>query len=205
MPRNGLTIIINGATGVGKTITANHLSRTLHRDYVSTDQIRQELRDTVARQLYPVLFRSSYEIDENAVAERSQKIVTNYLAQAKLILAEMGRRYLGPSDKGMIFEGVHLNAGLLPAIKNADYVIFYLRMPDVPEHRRRLRERNSLNREMSTKHSAHFDGIRTIGTFLEHQWSVEAQTNKHVFLINSWQEANALLEGRRVPNRTLVQ
>jgi hypothetical protein len=56
---------------------------------------------------------------------------------------------------------------------------------------------------MGNKHDAYFENIRAIGIFLDHKWSVEAQDNKRVFLIDTWQEVDALL-GRLIGHRILL-
>jgi 2-phosphoglycerate kinase len=203
MPQKRLTIIINGATGVGKTTTSSHLSRMLNCSCISTDYVRQRLRDRLSRQQCPVIFRSSYEIGVSLGNDTSQNVLRNYAAQATVIISEIGRQYLGSADRFAILEGVHLNTSVLSILKNEEYVVLYLRTPSIREHRRRLRERNLLNRAMNNKHDAYFEKIRAIGIFLDHRWSVEAHDNKRVFLIDTWQEVDAIL-GRLIGDRVLL-
>jgi 2-phosphoglycerate kinase len=140
-----------------------------------------------------VLFKSSYEIDRRSVDDTSQNVLTNYVAQAAIVVSEIGSQYLGSGNRCVIVEGVHLNSSVLSMLGSKDYIILFLRMPGIQEHRRRLRQRNLLGRAMSDKHCSYFNNIRDIGTFLDNNWSLEAQNNRRVFLIDAWQEVDAIL------------
>jgi 2-phosphoglycerate kinase len=187
-----LLIIINGATGVGKTTASSFLSRKLNCALLSTDDIRQKLRGALQPEQCPIIFRSSYEIDRN-VAYTSEAVLTSYIAQADAIINEIGRHYLCAIKGCTILEGIHLNPGVLPLLANDDYAVIYLRMPSKLEHRRRLRERNLFDPVMDNKHRRYFEDIRTIGAYLDSNWTAHALNNKRIFLLDNWRDVDAIL------------
>lgn len=194
MARNTLTVIINGATGVGKTTASTYLSRKLNCPCISTDHVRRKLRNKLSPKQCSVIFRSSYEISNDPNKDDPRNVIINYIAQAKVIIGEIARRHLRSRGLCKILEGVHLNPAVLSILGNEHYIVFYLRMPAIEEHERRLRQRNLRDQAMNDKHRAYLHNIRVIGTFLGRKWAIKARNNKRVFLIGNWQEVDAILQ-----------
>lgn len=193
MLSENLTILINGATGVGKTETAASLSRKLMCSTISTDDVRQRLRWKCTLAERSLLLRSSYETDVASTQNKTANVFANYASQAALVVREIRNQQWRSRHKSTIIEGVHLNPAALSMLASPNYIVLFLRMPRIKEHKRRLETRNSKKRGMNGKHIVYFDNIRAIGDYLSSNWIQEARSNDRIIFVDERQDVDMIM------------
>ncbi len=110
-----LVILIGGATGVGKTTLAVSLANVLDIPrVVATDDIRQILRLTLARDFMPSIHDSSYDAEAADIQDGLDPVVTAFHEQSRVVgvgvRAIMSRCI--EENASAIIDGVHLLPGV---------------------------------------------------------------------------------------------
>ena len=110
-----LVILIGGATGVGKTTLAVSLANVLDIPrVVATDDIRQILRLTLARDFMPSIHDSSYDAEAADIQDGLDPVVTAFHEQSRVVgvgvRAIMSRCI--EENASVIIDGVHLLPGI---------------------------------------------------------------------------------------------
>jgi 2-phosphoglycerate kinase len=124
-----MIILIGGATGVGKSTIATQLATRLGiTRVVSTDAVREVLRSSFTREMFPTLYESSFNADKavrQPIPHSGDRLIIGFREQAAAVA--VGAQSL--IDRGiaentdMIIEGAHLVPGFLEKIDSDDAVI----------------------------------------------------------------------------------
>ena len=124
-----MIILIGGATGVGKSTIATQLATRLGiTRVVSTDAVREVLRSSFTREMFPTLYESSFNAD-NAVRQpiphSGDRLIIGFREQAAAVA--VGAQSLIDraiaENMDMILEGAHLVPGFLEKIDSDAAVI----------------------------------------------------------------------------------
>lgn len=183
-------IIINGATGVGKSTATNILASKYNCECISSDKIRKELRSQIDERLFPCIFRSTYELESDST---DAEVLQNYSLQTSIILNAVLVKSLFQENKILIFDGVHFNRDFLASFDQNNYYVFVLKMPNSEEHIKRIQQEKNERISNIINRSKYIKNIRTIGRFLENQWSFEKQHNKNIFMVDNVEEIQNIL------------
>lgn len=124
-----LIILLGGATGAGKSTIATQLATRLGiTRVVSTDAIREVLRSTLTKEMFPTLYSSSFEADKavrQPIPHSGDKLIIGFREQAAAVAvgaqALIDRAIAEGTD--MILEGAHLVPGFLESVESDEAVI----------------------------------------------------------------------------------
>jgi len=111
-----LVVVLSGASATGKSIIALEIVNDLVATrFISSDTVRQVLRNTVEEETHPELFTHTYQahIHRKAGPENLAPEVRGFLAQCELItpyIRNMTERVLSEGTMGVV-EGVHVIPG----------------------------------------------------------------------------------------------
>jgi 2-phosphoglycerate kinase len=164
-----LVILIGGATGTGKSTVATEVAYKLGiTRLTSTDSIRQTLRAFFSHEFMPSIHHSSFSAGE-AVPEADDPLVAGFLEQSRNVLVGVQASIDRALQEGwsIIFEGVHLVPGLLPAQSGRALVCqFVLSIEDETEHAQHFFSRTEGSERPLTSYLDHFGEIRRLQTFI---------------------------------------
>jgi 2-phosphoglycerate kinase len=124
-----MIILIGGATGVGKSTIATQLATRLGiTRVVSTDAVREVLRSSFTREMFPTLYESSFNADKavrQPIPHSGDRLIIGFREQAAAVAVGaqslIDRAIAENTD--MIIEGAHLVPGFLEKIDSDDAVI----------------------------------------------------------------------------------
>ena len=124
-----LIILIGGATGVGKSTIATQLATRLGiTRVVSTDAVREVLRSSFTREMFPTLYESSFNADKavrQPIPHSGDRLIIGFREQAAAVAVGaqslIDRAIAENTD--MILEGAHLVPGFLEKMDSDDAVI----------------------------------------------------------------------------------
>ena len=134
-------ILLGGTSGTGKSTIANKLAERLNLDdFVSTDTLREQLRNEVPSDKCPILHASSYYAGEYFIPNNNnsniftikynnvmeEKTIKGYELQNEIIfpMIESKLRNSKQKERPIIIEGVHLSIkNILQIKKQYNYVI----------------------------------------------------------------------------------
>ena len=127
-----LIILLGGATGAGKSTIATQLATRLGiTRVVSTDAIREVLRSTLTKEMFPTLYASSFEADkavQQPIPHSGDRLIIGFREQAAAVAvgaqALIDRAIAEGTD--MILEGAHLVPGFLETVESDEAVIVSL-------------------------------------------------------------------------------
>ncbi|HEY2073746.1 MAG TPA: hypothetical protein VGG88_09245 [Gaiellaceae bacterium] len=164
-----LVILVGGATGTGKSTVATKVAYELGiTRLTSTDSIRQTLRAFFSHEFMPTIHRSSFSAGE-ALPEADDPLVAGFLEQSRTVLVGVQASIDRALQEGwsIIFEGVHLVPGLLPALSGRALVCpFVLSIEDETEHAQHFFSRNEGSERPLTSYLDHFGEIRRLQKFI---------------------------------------
>jgi 2-phosphoglycerate kinase len=124
-----LIILIGGATGVGKSTIATQLATRLGiTRVVSTDAVREVLRSSFTKEMFPTLYESSFNADKavrQPIPHSGDRLIIGFREQAAAV--SVGAQSLIDraiaENTDMILEGAHLVPGFLEKVDSDDAVI----------------------------------------------------------------------------------
>jgi 2-phosphoglycerate kinase len=124
-----LIILIGGATGVGKSTIATQLATRLGiTRVVSTDAVREVLRSSFTKEMFPTLYESSFNADKavrQPIPHSGDRLIIGFREQA--VAVSVGAQSLIDraiaENTDMILEGAHLVPGFLEKVDSDDAVI----------------------------------------------------------------------------------
>ncbi len=124
-----MIILIGGATGVGKSTIATQLATRLGiTRVVSTDAVREVLRSSFTKEMFPTLYESSFNADKavrQPIPHSGDRLIIGFREQAAAVAVGaqslIDRAIAENTD--MILEGAHLVPGFLEKIDSDDAVI----------------------------------------------------------------------------------
>ena len=124
-----LIILIGGATGVGKSTIATQLATRLGiTRVVSTDAVREVLRSSFTREMFPTLYESSFNADKavrQPIPHSGDRLIIGFREQAAAVAVGaqslIARAVAENTD--VILEGAHLVPGFLEKVDSDDAVI----------------------------------------------------------------------------------
>jgi 2-phosphoglycerate kinase len=124
-----MIILIGGATGVGKSTIATQLATRLGiTRVVSTDAVREVLRSSFTREMFPTLYESSFNADKavrQPIPHSGDRLIIGFREQAAAVAVGaqslIDRAIAENTD--MILEGAHLVPGFLEKMDSDDAVI----------------------------------------------------------------------------------
>jgi 2-phosphoglycerate kinase len=124
-----LIILIGGATGVGKSTIATQLATRLGiTRVVSTDAVREVLRSSFTREMFPTLYESSFNADKavrQPIPHSGDRLIIGFREQAAAVAVGaqslIDRAIAENTD--VILEGAHLVPGFLEKVDSDDAVI----------------------------------------------------------------------------------
>lgn len=120
-------ILIGGAPTAGKTFVAKQLSKILGLPWISTDTVREQMREIVRREEYPELFHffdPPINVEEYFKIHTSKEIVENQNKESKEVWK--GIQALIENDyvlKSFIVEGVAVLPELVSTLSIKDKII----------------------------------------------------------------------------------
>ncbi len=164
-----LVILIGGATGTGKSTVATEIAYKLGiTRLTSTDSIRQTLRAFFSHEFMPTIHYSSFSAGE-AIPDADDPLVAGFLEQSRNVLVGVNASIERALQEGwsIIFEGVHLVPGLLPAqLEGALVCPCVLTIEDEDEHARHFFSRNAGSERPLASYLDHFAEIRRLQSFI---------------------------------------
>lgn len=171
-----LIIMIAGGTGVGTSTLAMRLAWLLEMDtVVSTDSVREVIRQFLDEKVLPILHVSSYEAGKliKEVKSPHDRLIYGFLSQSKDVLngVEAIIKRAIKEKVSLVIEGVHIIPGEMEFIKKyADKAYIIQIMLDVKQkdkHRLHFFSRHlqSVNRD-KTRYLKYFKEIRLIRDYL---------------------------------------
>jgi 2-phosphoglycerate kinase len=124
-----LIILIGGATGVGKSTIATQLATRLGiTRVVSTDAVREVLRSSFTKEMFPTLYESSFNADRavrQPIPHSGDRLIIGFREQAAAVAVGaqslIDRAIAENTD--VILEGAHLVPGFLEKVDSDDAVI----------------------------------------------------------------------------------
>jgi 2-phosphoglycerate kinase len=124
-----LIILIGGATGVGKSTIATQLATRLGiTRVVSTDAVREVLRSSFTKEMFPTLYESSFNADKavrQPIPHSGDRLIIGFREQAAAVA--VGAQSLidraVAENTDVILEGAHLVPGFLEKVDSDDAVI----------------------------------------------------------------------------------
>jgi 2-phosphoglycerate kinase len=127
-----LIILIGGATGVGKSTIATQLATRLGiTRVVSTDAVREVLRSSFTKEMFPTLYESSFNADKavrQPIPHSGDRLIIGFREQAAAVAVGaqslIDRAIAENTD--LILEGAHLVPGFLEKVDSDDAVIVSL-------------------------------------------------------------------------------
>lgn len=164
-----LVVLIGGATGTGKSTVATEIAYKLGiTRLTSTDSIRQTLRAFFSHEFMPTIHYSSFSAGE-AIPDADDPLVAGFLEQSRNVLVGVNASIERALQEGwsIIFEGVHLVPGLLPArLEGALVCPCILTIEDEDEHARHFLSRNAGSERPLASYLDHFAEIRRLQSFI---------------------------------------
>ncbi|HEY4412509.1 MAG TPA: hypothetical protein VGN06_05880 [Gaiellaceae bacterium] len=164
-----LVILVGGATGTGKSTVATEIAYKLGiTRLTSTDSIRQTLRAFFSHEFMPTIHYSSFAAGA-AMPEADDPLVAGFLEQSRNVLVGVTASIERALQEGwsIIFEGVHLVPGLLPAeVEGAVVCPFVLSIEDETEHAQHFFSRTEGSERPLGNYLDHFAEIRKLQTFI---------------------------------------
>lgn len=164
-----LVVLIGGATGTGKSTVATEIAYKLGiTRLTSTDSIRQTLRAFFSHEFMPTIHYSSFSAGE-AIPDADDPLVAGFLEQSRNVLVGVNASIERALQEGwsIIFEGVHLVPGLLPArLEGALVCPCILTIEDEDEHARHFFSRNAGSERPLASYLDHFAEIRRLQSFI---------------------------------------
>ena len=124
-----LIILIGGATGVGKSTIATQLATRLGiTRVVLMDAVREVLRSSFTREMFPTLYESSFNADKavrQPIPHSGDRLIIGFREQAAAVAVGaqslIDRAIAENTD--VILEGAHLVPGFLEKVDSDDAVI----------------------------------------------------------------------------------
>ncbi len=173
LKKKPLIFLIGGATGSGKSSISVDLAHRLDiTTVISTDTIREIMRDTVSKKLIPSLHESSYlawrKLD---VTMETDPVILGFKQQAaKVNIGIDGIIERSLKEKtSVIINGVHILPSLVAKKRfpNVDIHIVFLYLKDPDQHKQRFyyREESGEIRKAS-RYIDNFEHIRKIQDYL---------------------------------------
>ncbi len=185
-----LIIMIAGGTGIGTSTLAMRLAWLLEIDtIVSTDSVREVIRQFLNEDVLPILHVSSYETGKliKEVKSPHDRLIYGFLSQSKEVLngVEAIIKRAIKEKVSMVIEGVHIIPGEMDFLKKyegkAHIIQVMLDVKQKNKHRLHFFSRGvqSVNRD-KTKYLKNFKEIRLIRDYLVNQ----AEKNKVLLVQN---------------------
>ena len=182
--------MIAGGTGIGTSTLAMRLAWLLEIDtIVSTDSVREVIRQFLNEDVLPILHVSSYEAGKTIKQVKSShdRVIYGFLAQSKEVLngVEAIIKRAIKEKVSMVIEGVHIIPGEMDFLKKykdkAHIIQVMLDVKQKNKHRLHFFSRGiqSVNRD-KTKYLKNFKEIRLIRDYLIDQ----AEKNKTLLVQN---------------------
>jgi 2-phosphoglycerate kinase len=171
-----MIILIGGATGVGKSTIATQLATRLGiTRVVSTDAVREVLRSSFTKEMFPTLYESSFNSDRavrQPIPHSGDRLIIGFREQAAAVAvgaqALIDRAIAENTD--MIIEGAHLVPGFLEKVDSDDAVIVPLlvTIDDEDLHRGHFYRRDrDTGVRASERYLKAFKKIRRIQKYME--------------------------------------
>lgn len=164
------TILIPGATGVGKTTLALAISCAYPSLVLRSSDVREALRTVAAPEAMPELFHSSYRVLEHSTEEALEILFMRQCGPINHAISRILRRHQS-SKYFCVVEGVHLLPTICDSIADRDLLVLLQRQPSPGEHLSRLRDRESHDPfRPASRYAPHIENIRRIGEYIEQSW-----------------------------------
>ncbi|AMQ19475.1 2-phosphoglycerate kinase [Thermococcus peptonophilus] len=163
-----LTVLLGGATGVGKSTIATELAFRLGiRSIIGTDTIREVMRKIIAKELLPDIHVSSFLAENVVKAPRnSDPLIYGFETQVKHVsvgikaVLERARR----EGLNTLIEGIHVVPGFVePREDEFMYIIAVLKKEHLIAH---FYERARYSQRNAEKYVKHVDRIMRIQEYL---------------------------------------
>lgn len=173
-----LILLVGGATGTGKSTVASEVAYRLGITRVmSTDTIRQTMRELCSRKAMPSIYYSSFAAEPAAAPSDGRPAEPNlvgFLDQARDVLIGVRAALLRALEEGYstAFEGVHLLPGSIPGSLHGRIVVqCLLTIRDEETHTSRFCARGASSHAVrsSQKYLRHLPGIRHIQNYMIEQ------------------------------------
>lgn len=173
-----LILLVGGATGTGKSTVASEVAYRLGITRVmSTDTIRQTMRELCSRKAMPSIYYSSFAAEPAAAPSDGRPAEPNlvgFLDQARDVLIGVRAALLRALEEGYstAFEGVHLLPGSIPGALHGRIVVrCLLTIRDEETHTSRFCARGASSHAVrsSQKYLRHLPGIRHIQNYMIEQ------------------------------------
>ena len=173
-----LILLVGGATGTGKsTVTSEVAYRLGITRAMSTDTIRQTMRELCSRKTMPSIYYSSFATESAAAPSDGRPAEPNlvgFLDQARDVLIGVRAALLRALEEGYstAFEGVHILPGSIPASLHRRIVVqCLLTIRDEETHTSRFCTRGSSSCAVrpAQKYLRHLPGIRHIQNYMVEQ------------------------------------
>jgi len=173
---NPLIILLGGGTGIGTSTLAIRIAWLMDISrIVSTDSVREVIRQFLPQRVLPLLNVSTYETGEYLphVKSHHDAVVYGFLSQSKKVLygVEAVIKRAIKENESLIIEGIHLIPGELESLKELEKeaiilpLLLDIKSKNVHLSRFSEREMQSSARK-EEKYVKHFKEIRMIRDFL---------------------------------------
>lgn len=186
-----IVLLLAGGTGIGTSTLAMRLAWLLEINHIiSTDSVREVIRQFIPKDVMPILHTSTYRTGElvTEVKSRHDRLIEGFVMHSKPVLngVEAIIKRAISEQSSVIIEGIHLIPGNMDYLnKYVDDAIILMIMLDVNQevkHRLHITRRNSENsRRKENKYLKYFKEIRLIRDFL-----VSLAVKNHVQVVQNY-------------------
>lgn len=180
--RRSVTVLLCGTSGTGKSTLASLLATRLNiTTVISTDSIRQMMRNFSTPQDDPLLFASTYQTADSFDGKRTvgleglsetKRALKGYKAQSEMVMENLERLITQSENRreSMVVEGVHLSLNFVVRLMktHSSVVPFLVFISNEMKHRERFAVRSKYMTTDPTRNRyvKHMKNIRTIQDYL---------------------------------------
>lgn len=186
-----IVIMLGGGTGIGTSTLAMRLAWLLEINHIiSTDAVREVVRQFIPKDVMPILHTSTYRTNELMTEVRSKhdRLMEGFMMHSKPVLngvEAIVKRSIN-EQCSIIVEGIHLIPGEMDYLnKYRDSAIIIQIMLDVNQedkHKNHIASRSAENaKRAANKYMKYFKEIRLIREFL-----VEQAIKNHVTIVQNY-------------------
>ncbi|OZJ05292.1 hypothetical protein BZG36_01951 [Bifiguratus adelaidae] len=190
--QQSVVILLGGTSGCGKSTLASLLAQRIGINTVlSTDNVRQLLRNYYSKEVHPVLWASSYHCSEGLYtgSDDEQGVITGFEEQSNLVCGRINDIIdnYNARRESLIIEGVHLSIDNMRNLANRhqNCIPFLIHISNQAKHTERfaIRGKYMTLEPRKNKYVKYFKNIRLIQEHLgleADEWQIPKVDNTNV-------------------------
>ena len=195
-----IVIILEGASATGKSMIALNLIRAISSTrFISTDTIRQILRNIYSKEEYPELHCHTYQAFKyrQSGAKYLDPVIRGYNAQSKLVtpqIISMVKRIISEGADAIV-EGVHIQPGTLHKLNEG--VLEILINPNPELHRTMFVSKSEVGklRSVTSDKNVREDEYNSTRMIQEYMLELAKERNTAVIELEDYEQAQREING----------